>query len=234
MTLAEPPFAPPVAAGRLPPLEPGDHLDQPTFHARYEAMAPGTRAELIGGIVYMPPPPVGDGHSTPHGNVAYWLHHYKRFTPGVLASTDGTAVLGDDSEPQPDAALRIGIGGQTRLSPAGYVTGCPELVCEIASSTAAYDLHAKRRDYEQYGAQEYVAVVVRTPRVVWFRRDGDRLVEVPPDVDGIYRSRAFPGLWLDPAALLTGDLHRLAAVLEQGLATPEHAAFAADLRGRQP
>ena len=32
----------------LPPLKAGQHLDQPTFHERYEAMPPGTRAELIG------------------------------------------------------------------------------------------------------------------------------------------------------------------------------------------
>ena len=32
----------------------GQRLDQPTFHALYEAMPPGTRAELIDGVVYMP------------------------------------------------------------------------------------------------------------------------------------------------------------------------------------
>jgi hypothetical protein len=34
----------------------GQRLDQPTFHALYEAMPPGTRAELIDGVVYMPSP----------------------------------------------------------------------------------------------------------------------------------------------------------------------------------
>jgi hypothetical protein len=38
----------------LPPLVHGQHLDQPTFHERYEAMSPDTRAELVGGVVYMP------------------------------------------------------------------------------------------------------------------------------------------------------------------------------------
>ena len=40
----------------------GQRLDQPTFHALYEAMPPGTRAELIDGVVYMPSP-VGRAHS---------------------------------------------------------------------------------------------------------------------------------------------------------------------------
>ncbi len=231
MTIAEPRFAP---TRQVPPLEAGDHLDQPTFLERYEAMPPGTRAELVGGIVYMSPPPVGDGHSAPHGNVVFWLHCYKRFTPGGLPSNDGTAILGDDSQPQPDAALRVGVGGQTRLGAAGYIIGCPEFVCEVANSTEAYDLHAKRRDYELYGAQEYLAVVVRTPRVVWFAREGNRQIEVKEDADGILRSRAFPGLWLDPTALLSGDLDRLVSVLEQGLATPEHAAFVARLARLPP
>src|SRR5271156_1111031 len=46
----------PKSVPMLPPLENGDHLDQPTFHARYEAMPSGTRAQLIGGIVYMGSP----------------------------------------------------------------------------------------------------------------------------------------------------------------------------------
>jgi hypothetical protein len=54
-----------VVPQSLPPLEQGDHLDQKTFHARYEAMPEGTRAELIGGVVYMPSPlklPHGKSH----------------------------------------------------------------------------------------------------------------------------------------------------------------------------
>ncbi len=49
------------------------------------------------------------------------------------------------------------------------------------------------------------------------------------DPDGIYRSETFPGLWLDARALYAEDLQRLIEVLDQGLATPEHAAFAAKL-----
>jgi hypothetical protein len=45
----------------------------------------------------------------------------------------------------------------------------------------------------------------------------------------LYRSTAFPGLWLDPQALLTGDRKRLREVVDLGCATPEHAAFVARL-----
>ena len=40
----------------------------------------------------------------------------------------------------------------------------------------------------------------------------------------------FPGLWLDAAALIRGDLPQVMLVLQQGLASPEHAAFVARLQ----
>ena len=221
-----------AAASSLPPLEAGEHLDRRTFHARYLAMPRGTRAELVGGRVYMASP-VKDAHCTTHGDAMLWLAYYKTFTPGVSSRDDGTVILADDSEPQPDGALRIVTGGQTRLDHDGYVVGCPELVCEVASSTASHDLHEKLADYDRYGAKEYVTVLVRTATVRWFRRDAaGRLVDVPPDADGVYRSSAFPGLWLEGAALLAGDTKRVLDTLTNGLATADHAAFAAELAGR--
>jgi len=225
-----------VAATRVPspfrtplPLEQGDHLDQPTFHALYEAMPPDVKAELIGGVVYIMPSAVSDGHGQAHADLLFCLGYYRAFTAGVRTSDNGTTILGDDSEPRPDAFMRIGAGGQTRLNDKGYVVGCPELVCEIANSTVSYDLHAKLLDYDRYGAQEYVAIIIRDDRVAWFARDGNPLTEVPPSGDGIYRSRAFPGFWLDPVALLNGDVKRLMGTLDDGIASPEHAAFAASL-----
>ena len=214
------------------PLEAGDHLDQMTFYARYEAMPIGTQAQLVGGQVYIPSP-VRDEHATFHADVMLWLGFFKAHTAGVKVSDKGTVILANDSEPQPDAALRIVTGGQTSVSSKDYVIGCPELVCEVASSSASYDLHEKLADYERYGAQEYVAVLVLEPAVHFFRRSDDgRLTETPPEADGIYRSITFPGLWMDAAALLRGDSKRVLDVLSNGLSTPQHAAFTAELASR--
>ncbi len=60
----------------------GQRLDQPTFHALYEAMPPGTRAELINGVVFMPSP-VGHAHGRAHAPVIVWLHYYAEHTPGL-------------------------------------------------------------------------------------------------------------------------------------------------------
>jgi Uma2 family endonuclease len=124
-------------------------------------------------------------------------------------------------------------GGQTGLSEDDYTTGPPELIVEVASSSASIDLHAKRHDYEQAGVLEYVAVVLRQQVIRWLSLQHGTYQEVSPDADGIFRSRIFPGLWLHASALLQRDGVTVMEVLRQGLATPEHAAFVQQLQERQ-
>jgi Uma2 family endonuclease len=223
---------PPRRTGALPPLEAGDRLDQKTFHARYEAMPPGTRAELIGGVVHMPSP-LKTPHGETHLKLCAWLSEYSDATPGVRGFDNATNILGDESEPQPDACLLIDVPsiGQTREEDE-YIVGAPELVAEVASSSEAIDFHAKRDDYERAGVKEYLVVALRQGRVVWFVLRQGRFEEMAPGPDGLLRSEVFPGLWLDPEALLRLEGPRLRQVLHQGLATPEHAAFVARLQGR--
>jgi Uma2 family endonuclease len=212
-----------------PPLVEGDRLDQPEFHCRYEAMPPGTRAELINGVVYMPSP-VGRAHGRAHVATIVWLSYYAENTPGVEALDNATTVLGWKSEPQPDALLRIlpECGGRTR-NERGFVRGAPELIVEVAKATRYVDLGPKLADYEQAGVLEYVVRALDPDEVLWFAQAQGTLTRRPPAEDGLYRSTTFPGLWLDPEALLRGDTRRLRAVLDQGLATAEHAAFVAEL-----
>jgi Uma2 family endonuclease len=215
------------------PLVEGERLDQPTFHARYLAMPPGTRAELIGGVVYMPSP-VGEEHGEAHIPTVVWLSYYAEHTPGVRILDNATAVLGWKSEPQPDTMLcvRPEYGGQT-WSERGLVHGAPELVVEIAKATRYVDLGPKLADYEQAGVREYIVRALDPDEVIWFKQDAGSLVRVSVDADGLYRSPFLPGLWLDPAALVRGDTRRLRQVLDQGLATPGHAAFVAELAARR-
>ena len=46
--------------------------------------------------------------------------------------------------------------GQARIDEDGYVDGAPELVAEIAASSASIDLHAKRNAYRRNWVQEYL------------------------------------------------------------------------------
>ncbi len=216
------------ASGGFPLLEPGDHLDQPTFHARYQAMPEEEKIELIGGVVYMPA-----ALRTPHGRyhalLMNWLGDYWVATPGTDLFDNATVILGPESEAQPDACLCI-IGGRTREDADGYLTGPPELVVEICSTTESYDLHAKRDDYHRAGVQEYLALVLRTEAALWQVRESDGYRELPPEADGIHRARVFPGLWLDAHAFFRLDGHTVKQVLARGLETPEYRTFAAGLK----
>jgi Uma2 family endonuclease len=215
----------------LPPLEAGQTLDQRTFHERYEAMPPGTRAELIGGVVYMPSP-LRDDHGEMTYRISGWLFHYNRFTRGIRGGDNVSVILDDLGEPQPDCTLYIPekLGGLTR-SIEGYITGPPELIIEVARSSRAIDLGAQKLDYERAGVPEYVVVEIDPDRVHWFKLEIGRYLDHPPGPDGLFRSEVFPGLWLDPAALYADDLDALIAALDRGLATPEHAAFVGRLAG---
>jgi Uma2 family endonuclease len=187
------------------------------------------RAELIGGSVYMPSP-VSDDHGDFSFDVPGLLRRYVRTTPGVVGRAGATTMLDDQAEPEPDVFIRIlpECGGASRVE-GKYVAGPPEFVVEIARSSRPIDLGPKRDDYARAGVQEYVVIALDPDEVVWHVRRGDRFVVVPPSADGVYRSEALPGLWIDAQALVDNDDDALDAALDRGIASPEHVAFVARL-----
>jgi hypothetical protein len=219
---------------RLLPLENGDRLTAEEFERRYDAMQHLKKAELIGGRVYLISSPVStDYQGEPHADVITWLGHYRALTPGIQLADNATVRLDDDNEPQPDGLLRIRpeFGGRT-LTVDGYVGGGPELSAEVSASSASYDLHDKLEVLWRHGVQEYVVWRVYDAAVDWFVR-GTQGYEPLPAEKGIYKSRVFPGLWLDVNAMLAGNMAPVLAILQQGLATPEHAAFCRELQRRR-
>jgi len=208
-----------------PPLVAGQRLDQATFHERYQAMPPGVHAELIDGVVCMPSP-VGPEHGRAQVPVLVWLSYFAENAPGVEVLDNTSTALGARSEPQPDAQLRLLAewGGRTETD-RQLVRGVPELVVEVAHSTRYHDLGPKLDDYERAGVLEYLVRALEPDEVHWYALHEGRFVALPRDPDGFYRSRVFPGLWLDPSALLAHDTRRLRAVLDLGLASAAHAAW---------
>jgi len=209
------------------PLQPGDRLTRAEFERRYAAMPQVKKAELIEGVVYMPSPVSTRDHGAPHSDLMIWLGLYRVRTPGLQSADNATIRLDLDNEPQPDAFLRIsaGAGGSSHLDDDGYVTGPPELVAEVAASSASYDLHDKLNAFRRNGVREYVVWRTLDRAIDWFvLRDG-RYERLALDGD-VYKSEAFPGLWLDAKALLTGDMPRVLAALNEGLATPPYQSFA--------
>ncbi len=218
-----------------PPLESGDRLTRPEFERRYGAMPQVKKAELIEGVVYMPSPVRHKNHGQPHGQLITWLGVYCASTPGVELSDNATVRLDLDNEPQPDALLRIdpAVGGKSHLSDDDYVEGPPELIVEIAASSATIELHDQLRVYRRNGVQEYIVWQIYDQRLDWFRLSEGAYVPLAPDEKGIIRSQVFPGLQLDVAALLKGDLNGVLADLRNGLETDEHAAFVRRLTASQ-
>ncbi len=217
-----------------PPLENGDRLTRAEFERRFDAMPHLKKAELLEGVVYMPSPVRLRHHGIPHADVMTWLGVYRASTPGVIFADNTSARLDLDNEPQPDALLMIEPhrGGQARISDDDYIEGAPELVVEVASSSVSIDVHLKRHIYRRCGVCEYVIWRVLDRQIDWLvLRDG-QFVPLEPHAQGQYRSVSFPGLWLDPAALLKGDISAVLELLRQGLATPEHQEFVRRLAER--
>lgn len=214
-----------------PPLQSGDRLTRPEFERRYTASPHIKKAELIEGIVYVASPLRHEQHGKPHSRVMTWLGVYQAMTPGVDLSDAPTVRLDLDNEPQPDAVLFIeaSAGGQTRISPDGYIEGSPELIVEIAASSAAIDTGSKKQVYRRNGVLEYAIWQSYENQLEWFwLTDGEYQLH-SPDPDGIIRSRVFPGLWLAVEALLSNQMARVLEVLQAGLRSPEHEAFVEQL-----
>lgn len=216
---------------QIPPLENGDRLTRYEFERRYNAMPALRKAELIEGVVYMAAALRFRSHGKPHADIMGWLWTYKVSTLGVELGDAPTVRLDLDNEPQPDAVLLIEeqCGGRSRLSEDDFVEGAPELVIEIAASSAAIDLSDKKRAYRRNGILEYIVWQVCEQKLDWFCLQEGEYVSLSVGEDGIIRSQVFPGLWLAVEDLLAGNMVQVLAVLQAGLLAPEHSAFVQQL-----
>jgi Uma2 family endonuclease len=208
------------------PLENGDHLTREEFECRYDAMPHVKKAELIEGVVYTSSPVKHDSHSNPQFNLITWGGIFVFATPGIQGGDNGSLKLDTKNMPQPDVYLLIlpAHGGQARIDE-GYVVGAPDWIGEVAATSASYDLHVKLEVYRRNGVREYVIWRVLDREIDWFVLRGAKYERLALSAEGIYQSEALPGLWLDPHALIAEDLPKLQAVVQRGLATPEHQQF---------
>lgn len=221
----------PLRGLQVPALENGDRLTRIEFERRYNLMPHVKKAELVEGVVYMASPLRFEPHAEPHGDLIVWLGNYKVATPGVRLGDNPTVRLDLDNEPQPDVVLLIdaSAGGQSDLGEDGYIEGAPELIAEIAASSAAIDLGDKLRAYRRNGVQEYIVWQVFDQKIDWFSLQNGDYISLLPDEDGAIRSQRFPGLWLHVAAMLDGNMPQVLAVLQVGLTSAEHQAFVQQL-----
>ncbi len=201
--------------GLVPPLVHGERLTRAEFERRFDAMPHLKKAELIEGVVSIPSAVPCRQHAEPHAHLIGWLGMYRAFTPGVEVGASGHVRLGANNMPQPDAMMfiRPERGGRVRISADDYVEGGPELVAEVSASSIPLDTGQKLQLYQRYDVQEYLVWRVPDREIDWFVRRGGQYERLTPDAAGTYRSEVFPGLWLDAAALVRGDVGRVFSVL---------------------
>ena len=221
-----------TASTTLPPLESGDRLTRWEFERRYAAMPTVKKVELLKGVVYMGSPVRFRSHAKPHSQVLTWLGVYCAATPGVEMADNATLRLDAENEVQPDALLYLPPEGSEHIciTEDDYLEGVPELIVEIAASSAAYDMHDKWRVYRRNGVQEYLVWLVYEQRLHWWQWQEGEYIPLTPDAQGIIRSHQFPGLDLAVTALLAGDLAQVLTTLQAGLASQAHTDFVAKLQ----
>jgi Uma2 family endonuclease len=204
-----------IARQSVPVLENGDRLRAAEFMRRYEEMPRLKKAQLIEGIVHMPSPVRALQHAKPDGLLHGWLGTYALEHPELEFFPNATLLLDPDNAPQPDAILCTAPrkGGSVWLNDKGYLCGRPELVSEVASSSASVDLHDKLRAYRRNGIQEYLVWLTAERKIRWFHLVEQDYAELK-ESGGKLRSEVFPGLVLDVKAILKHDGPRVIAALK--------------------
>jgi Uma2 family endonuclease len=221
---------------RPPLLYNGQRLEREEFYRRIDCLIEMGEdpkgIERLEGVVYMPASIRAQQHAEPQGYMVTWLGTYTAMTPGVQLGGNATSKLDLENDPESDAFLRIRpeCGGQSRTDRRGFIDGPPELLVEVTGSTTEKDLELKFEVYRRNGVLEYIVWETLAEEFYWFALENSEYVRMTPGVDGLLKSRVFPGLWLDVEALLNGDLARVLAIVQQGITTPEHAEFVERLR----
>jgi len=195
---------------RALPFENGDVMRRDEFHRLYSGCEGLEHVELIEGVVYLPPPIRLAGHALEQTFALEWLLAYRAGRQDIEVVAPATVLLDDENEPEPDALMY-------RVDPAamvdGYLAKAPELIVEIAATSAARDLHQKKRAYERNGVREYIVWRTKDEAIDWFRLTPGGYVVVAPDSAGSIESEEFPGLRLDVAAMLRLDREAVLAAL---------------------
>lgn len=217
-----------------PRLEHGEPMDQRAFHERYLNTPDGASAELIAGAVQLTLPLSGNRRGRSDARATGWLFTYSLATHGTEVLNGTPIILDEQNEPRPDSVLLIReeFGGQSRGGEGDddYTLGAPELVVVLADRSRSIELDGKTRAYERAGVLEYVVIDPRENAVHWFVHREGRFRPLDRGPDGWFRSRAFPGLWLDPTTFFSADKAAFMAVLRLGLVSTEHARFIAELQ----
>ncbi len=205
----------PTSSATMPPLCNGDHLSLSEFERRWDLHPEIKKAELIDGVVFLEMT-VYEFHASAHAAVMVWLGLYWAPRTASVRPLDNITVrlLGTQNL-QPDAILRYLKG--TSIVEGSILHGPPELVVEVSSSSAAYDLGRKKEIYREAGVAEYVVWQEFENRIDWYVLESGEYNLLTADAAGIIESRVFPGLRLPVQAMLDQDIATVVAAVHSRL-----------------
>jgi Uma2 family endonuclease len=159
--------------------------------------------------------------SKEHADVAVWLSALLRFhaehhQSGRVFTEPFQMKTGPDLPGRaPDVMFvaNASLGRLQRLC----LEGPADLVIEVISpGSRGTDRGEKFYEYEQGGVPEYWLIDPDRRQVEFYQRGANQLFQLTPaDANGIYHSRAMPGLWLKTEWLWQMPLPSLAAVLRE-------------------
>src|SRR5262249_16296741 len=105
-----------------------------------------------------------------------------------------------------------------------------ELVAEVTTNRANIELRKKIDVYRRFGVQDCIVWYKEDATIDWFWLRNGQYERLTPDDASVYRSQIFPGLWLDSAAMMRGDMAAVFKTLQTGINSSDHSAFVLKLQ----
>ena len=211
----------------------GMRLTRDEFLRHCEAWPELEDVELIGGVVHIPQY-VTAIHGDFHCLFSGWLGIYMFDTPGIKGLSRASWIMNEWNVSQPDISYIIlpEYGGQLKKDK-GIAVGAPALILEVSDEGAKVELGEKFKLYENVGVQEYIVADAESQKIYWFHLHNGKYQPLEPGEDGVYRSKLFPGLWLDVDALYQHATKRFREIIQAGLQSSEHIEFVELLQSRK-
>jgi hypothetical protein len=178
--------------------------------------------------------PVGRYQANHHWDLTVMLGRYHERTPGIFMMSRMTVLLPTGDLIQPHLSISFS-DACTFAPPDGSAKGAPQLAIDMECSLPDAELEERLRAFASGGVGEYMFMSVYPWECRWYRNPryqrrhnhGGVFQRVMPDEEGIVRSSTCPGLWISFDAILGGEgrSRDWKAVIDRGLASPEHQEF---------
>ena len=179
----------------------------------------------------MPSPVRQKYHGRQHSHLIGWLFIYEAGTPGVEIGDNRpfSSIWTMPHSRTDSSSSNLTMGVRSKSTRTDMLRAVPTLSLRSprAAPVTIYTTSSMPIDATVFANTSFI---VCGNKGLTGRAQGRAIRIAARSIDGLFRSTIFPGLWLDPAALVRGDAATVMAVVQQGVSSLEHAEFAARLQ----